>query len=332
MEQKRVLVLGCNGFIGHNLVLRLKSEGYYVVGVDINSVNHAGEESPVDKFILADLRKQDTWKELFFLSMTCKGFDEMYQLAADMGGAGYIFSGEHDYEVMTNSNAINHHCAIDCSSMAKKVFFSSSACVYPMSEKTGSNEDTRECAAYPANPDSEYGWEKLFAERVYLSLNKKVGFPLVRIARFHNIYGPYGTWKGGKEKAPAAMIRKAIEVEDGTEIEVWGNGQQTRTFLYIDDCLDAIRKLMDHPTFEGPVNIGSTEEISINDLAGCALVLAGKEDHTGIKNIPGPVGVNARKSNNEMIETVLGWYPKYSLFDGLIKTHEWIESEMKKNG
>ncbi len=329
MEQKRALVLGCNGFIGHNLVKRLQSEGYYVVGVDKSDKNHAGEHSVVDKFILADLRKQDTWKELFFLSMTCKGFDEMYQLAADMGGAGYIFSGKHDYEVMTNSNAINHHCAINCSRMAKKVFFSSSACVYPMCETTGANEDTREGAAYPANPDSEYGWEKLFAERVYLALNKDVGFPLVRIARFHNIFGPYGTWRGGKEKAPAAMIRKAIDSKG--VMEVWGTGEQTRTFLYIDDCLDAIRLLMDHPCFEGPVNIGSEEEISINGLAEVALSIAGKRG-TIIKNIPGPTGVNARKSNNELIETILNWKPKYSLREGMEKTFQWIESEIKKNG
>ena len=180
----KVLVLGCNGFIGHNLVLRLKSEGHHVTGVDISDVNHAGEKSPADKFIRADLRKQDTWKELFFMSMTCHGFDEMYQLAADMGGAGYIFSGEHDYEVMTNSNAINNHCAVNCSRMASKVFFSSSACVYPMSEKTGANEDTRECAAYPANPDSEYGWEKLFAERVYLLLINRSIFHLFALPDF----------------------------------------------------------------------------------------------------------------------------------------------------
>lgn len=330
MEQKRALVLGCNGFIGNNLVVRLKSEGYYVVGVDNRKLNHAYESSAADEFILADLRTQNTWKDLYFLSITYNRFDEMYQLAADMGGAGYIFSGEHDYEVMTNSNAINHHCAINCGAMADKVFFSSSACVYPMSKKTGSNEDTRECAAYPANPDSEYGWEKLFAERVYLALNKKLKFPLVRIARFHNIFGPYGTWKGGKEKAPAAMIRKVIETPVGGTMEVWGTGLQTRSFLYIDDCLDAIRLLMDHPSFEGPVNIGSEHYISINGLARMAIDIAASEAE--VINIDGPTGVNARTSNNELIETVLGWKPKYSLREGMEKTFTWIESEMKKNG
>lgn len=330
MEQKRALVLGCNGFIGHNLVVRLKSEGYHVVGIDQNDVNHAGDKTSADKFIRADLRTQDTWKELYYMAYRFDGFDEMYQLAADMGGAGYIFSGEHDYEVMTNSNAINHHCSINCSRMASKVFFSSSACVYPMSEKTGANEDTRECAAYPANPDSEYGWEKLFAERVYLALNKNVGFPLVRIARFHNIFGPYGTWRGGKEKAPAAMIRKAIETPVGGTVEVWGTGLQTRSFLYIDDCLDAIRLLMDHPSFEGPVNIGSEHYVSINGLARMALDIAASE--ADVINIDGPTGVNARTSNNELIETVLGWKPKYSLREGMEKTFTWIESEMKKNG
>jgi nucleoside-diphosphate-sugar epimerase len=331
MEQKRALVLGCNGFIGHNLVKRLQYEGYFVVGVDINTVNHAYEESCADKFVLLDLRKQNSWRELYFLSITIKGFDEMYQLAADMGGAGYIFSGEHDFEVMTNSNAINHHCAINADRIASKCFFSSSACVYPMSETTGANEDTRECAAYPANPDSEYGWEKLFAERVYLAANKSLNRPLFRIARFHNIFGPYGTWRGGKEKAPAAMIRKSLETHDYDFMEVWGTGEQTRTFLYIDDCLDAIRLLMDHPTFEGPVNIGSVEEISINNLAQMALDIAEKRE-VDISNIDGPTGVNARKSNNELIETVLNWKPKYTLREGMEKTFKWIESEMKKNG
>jgi nucleoside-diphosphate-sugar epimerase len=325
----RILVLGCNGFIGYNLVARLKSEGHQVIGIDKSEFNHAGEKSNCDEFICTDLRSHEVWNFLLSQRSGTK-FDELYQLAADMGGAGYIFSGDNDLDIMVNSNAINHLCAVNCSNIAKKVFFSSSACVYPMSEETGANEDTRECAAYPANPDSEYGWEKLFAERMYLALNRSVTHSLVRIARFHNIYGPYGTYKGGKEKAPAAMIRKAIEARLFEDMRVWGNGQQTRTFLYIDDCLDAIRKLMDHPTFEGPVNIGSMEEITINDLARMALDIAGVK--AVIKNVDGPIGVNARKSNNELIETVLDWSPKYSLFEGMQKTYEWIESEMKKNG
>lgn len=329
MEQKRALVLGCNGFIGHNLVKRLQSDGYYVVGADIKDKNHAGEISSANKFIQADLRVQSSWLT-FWNEHYDKKFDELYQLAADMGGAGYIFTGEHDLEVMLNSNSINSNCVIYSSHIANKVFFSSSACVYPMCETTGVNEDTREGAAYPANPDSEYGWEKLFAERMYLALNRSLKKPFVRIARFHNIFGPYGTWRGGKEKAPAAMIRKAIDSKDGNDIEVWGTGEQTRTFLYIDDCLDAIRLLMDHPTFEGPVNIGSEEEISINGLARMALDIAASD--VGIKNIEGPTGVNARKSNNELIETILNWKPKYSLREGMEKIFQWIESEMKKNG
>jgi nucleoside-diphosphate-sugar epimerase len=321
----KILVLGCNGFIGYNLVARLKSEGHQVVGIDKSKFNHAGEKSNCDDFMCADLRSHEIWDFLLNNRGTEK-FDELYQLAADMGGAGYIFSGYHDHDIMVNSNAINLHCTMWGNYLAKKIFFSSSACVYPMSEETGANEDTRECAAYPANPDSEYGWEKLFAERMYLALNRTVKHSLVRIARFHNIYGPYGTYEGGKEKAPAAMIRKAIEARLFEDMPVWGNGQQTRTFLYIDDCLDAIRKLMDHPTFEGPVNIGSMEEITINDLARMALDIAGVK--AVIKNVDGPIGVNARKSNNELIETVLDWTPQYSLRSGMEKTYEWIESQM----
>jgi GDP-D-mannose 3', 5'-epimerase len=330
MEKKRALVLGCNGFIGHNLVKRLQSESYYVVGVDIKDKNHAGEPSGADKFIQADLRVQTSWLT-FWNEHYDKKFDELYQLAADMGGAGYIFTGDHDLEVMLNSNNINSNCVIYSQHIANKVFFSSSACVYPMSETTGANEDTREVAAYPANPDSEYGWEKLFAERMYLALNRAMKQPFVRIARFHNIFGPYGTWKGGKEKAPAAMIRKAIQTREGGTVEVWGTGQQTRTFLYIDDCLDAIRLLMDHPSFEGPVNIGSEVEITINNLARMACCEIANKG-VFIKNIDGPTGVNARKSNNELIETVLGWKPKVSLREGMERTFTWIESEMKKNG
>lgn len=330
MEQKRALVLGCNGFIGYNLVKRLKEEGFFVVGVDKSSRNHSYDVSNADEFLLLDLRYEKSWKELFYKTITTKeSFDEMYQLAADMGGAGYIFTGENDYDVMINSQAINHHCAVNGDVLAKKIFFSSSACVYPICA-SGGNDSTKECDAYPANPDSEYGWEKLFAERQYLAANRKLGFPLFRIARFHNIFGPFGTWRGGKEKAPAAMIRKAIETPVGGIMEVWGTGEQTRTFLYIDDCLDAIRLLMDHPSFEGPVNIGSEEEISINGLAKMALDIAVSEAE--VRNIDGPVGVNARKSNNELIETVLGWKPKVSLREGMERTFTWIESEIKKNG
>lgn len=329
MEQKRALVLGCNGFIGYNLVKRLKEEGFYVLGVDKSLINHAYDESNADEFLLRDLRYESSWKELFYKTITKQPFDEMYQLAADMGGAGYIFTGENDYDVMINSHAINHHCAVNGHVIASKIFFSSSACVYPICA-SGGNDSTRECDAYPANPDSEYGWEKLFAERQYLAANRKHGFPLFRIARFHNIFGPFGTYKGGKEKAPAAMIRKAIETPVNGEMNVWGTGEQTRTFLYIDDCLDAIRLLMDHPSFEGPVNIGSEEEITINGLAKMALDIAVSEAE--IKNIDGPVGVNARKSDNRNIENLLGWKPRISLREGMERTFTWIESEMKKNG
>lgn len=329
MEQKNALVLGCNGFIGYNLVKRLKEEGFFVVGIDKSSRNHADDKSNADEFILKDLRTQDSWKDIFLMSFRKGGFDEMYQLAADMGGAGYIFTGEHDYDVMINSQAINHHCAVNGHAIASKIFFSSSACVYPICA-SGGNDSTKECDAYPANPDSEYGWEKLFAERQYLAANRKHGFPLFRIARFHNIFGPFGTYRGGKEKAPAAMIRKAIETPDGGTMEIWGTGEQTRSFLYIDDCLDAIRLLMDHPSFEGPVNIGSEENVTINNLYSIAREISGK-DISRI-NIPGPVGVNARNSDNELIETILGWKPKIDLFEGMRRTYTWIESEMNKNG
>ncbi len=323
--KKTALVLGCNGFIGYNLVERLKSEGYRVFGVDNRLENQAGYTSNCDVFFHDDAGDYVSMRSI------CQGLciDECYQLAADMGGAGYIFTGENDFQIMQNSVMINWNVArLTAKGLFKKVFFSSSACVYPMDEDTKANLDTRECAAYPANPDSEYGWEKLFSERMYLALNRKIGKPVVRIARFHNIYGPHGTYKGGKEKAPAAMIRKAIELDNGSQMEVWGDGSQVRTFLYIDDCLDGIRALMEHETFVGPVNIGSEQEITINKLATTACIYAGKMPN--IKNVPGPTGVSHRKSNNELAETVLNWSPKIQLSEGMLRTYEWIFSEMNK--
>jgi nucleoside-diphosphate-sugar epimerase len=255
-------------------------------------------------------------------------FDELYQLAADMGGAGYIFTGEHDAAVMHNSATINLNMAEEARKTGiKKIFYSSSACIYPASihEETD-NHGLKETDEYPAGPDSEYGWEKLFRERLYLSYFRNYGME-VHIARFHNIFGPYGTWEGGKEKAPAAMCRKVAETPDGGEIEIWGDGEQTRTFLYIDECLDGVRRLMES-NVTVPVNIGSDEVISINNLAKMAMDIAGKK--LSIKHIPGPLGVRGRSSENTYIKHALGWRPTKKLIDGMCVTYQWIAEQAAK--
>jgi GDP-D-mannose 3', 5'-epimerase len=318
-SNKTALVCGAGGFIGGHLVKRLKDEGYWVRGVDLKENEYGNNYA--DDFIIGDLRNPVICEELFN-----RKIDEVYQLAADMGGAGYIFTGEHDAQVMHNSATINLNMAeISRKNEVKKVFYSSSACMYPAHNQLDpDNPKCSEDSAYPAAPDSEYGWEKLFSERLYLSYNRNYNLD-VRIARFHNIYGPLGTWNGGKEKAPAAMCRKVAETENGGEIEVWGDGKQTRSFLYIDECLEAIRRLM-NSDFTGPVNIGSEEMIAINDLVKMVAGVAGKV--IKIKNIPGPTGVRGRNSDNKLIKIKLGWAPSQPLVEGISKTYEWIHNQV----
>ena len=323
---KKALVFGAGGFIGSHMVTRLKSEGYYVRGVDIKYPDFSSSDA--DEFIIQDLSKQDGFAELLQIDEGI--FDEIYQYAADMGGAGYIFSGENDANVMTNSISINinllkYHLELSqkMDTQSTKLFYSSSACIYPEENQLEpSNPNCREATAYPANPDSEYGWEKLFSERLYLSYKRNFGTQ-VRIARFHNIYGPYGTYDGGKEKVPAAICRKVIQAKN--EIEVWGDGLQTRSFLYIDECIEATRRLMSSD-FSEPINIGSEEMVSINELVSIVSKAANKE--IKIKHIDGPLGVRGRNSNNDLIRSKLNWDYSMSLSDGIKKTFDWIESQL----
>jgi nucleoside-diphosphate-sugar epimerase len=337
---KKVLVLGAGGFIGSHLVKKLKEQGCWVRGVDLKYPEYW--ESFADDFVIRDLRDprnvesvirleayQNTplpYKfDLYPFSENLQ-FDEVYQLAADMGGAGYIFSGDNDANVMHNSAMINLNVAYECSKQnVKKLFYSSSACIYPEHNQLDpENPNCEESSAYPANPDSEYGWEKLFSERMFLSFNRNYNLN-IRITRFHNIFGPYGTYYGGKEKAPAAICRKVAECLDGGEIEVWGDGEQTRSFLYIDECIEGILKLMESD-FIGPVNIGSNEMVTINDMVNSVIDISGKIVH--IKHVDGPTGVRGRNSNNDLIKEKLNWLPTQPLYDGLIKTYEWINSKI----
>jgi nucleoside-diphosphate-sugar epimerase len=320
--KKKALVCGAGGFIGGHLVKRLKDEGYFVRGVDIKQHEH--RETFADEFVQGDLREQRFCREITGDTR----FDELYQLAADMGGAGYIFTGEHDAAVMHNSATINLNMAEEArKTRIKKIFYSSSACIYPahIQEETD-NPGLKETDAYPAGPDSEYGWEKLFSERMYLAYSRNYGME-VHIARFHNIFGPFGTWEGGKEKAPAAMCRKIAETPNGGEIEIWGDGEQTRTFLSIDECLEGVRRLMES-NIQGPVNIGSDELISINGLAEMAMEIAGKK--LTFRHIPGPLGVRGRSSENTYIQNVLGWRPTAKLIDGMKVTYQWIAEQVAK--
>jgi GDP-D-mannose 3', 5'-epimerase len=323
-KQKIALVCGAGGFIGSHLVKRLKKEGYWVRGVDLKYPEFSKTEA--DDFLQADLREMENCKKALTLEKNQK-FDEVYQLAADMGGAGYIFTGEHDLDVMHNSAQINLNFA-HLNKMYKKLFYSSSACIYPEEAQLDTkNPGLKEDMAYPAHPDSEYGWEKLFSERLYLSMMRNTGVP-VRIARFHNIFGPEGTWDGGKEKAPAAMCRKvAMLPKEGGEIEIWGDGEQTRSFLYIDECLEGIRRLV-NSDFTGPVNIGSEEDITINNLALMAAEIASKK--LTLNHIKGPLGVRGRNSENTLIKQKLGWTPNYPLKKGMEKTYLWIEEQVNK--
>ena len=321
---KKALVCGAGGFIGSHLVKRLKSEGYWVRGVDLKYPEFSKTEA--DEFLIGDLRNVETVKK----SLTLKDFttfDEVYQLAADMGGAGYIFTGEHDADVMHNSATINLNVAhVSCFFDKKpKVFYSSSACIYPAyNQEDPENPKCSEDSAYPAAPDSEYGWEKLFSERLYLSYARNYGLN-VRIARYHNIFGPEGTWRGGKEKAPAAICRKVAMAKDCDEIEIWGDGLQTRSFLYIDECLEGVIKLMES-NFTGPVNIGSEEMVTINNLVDIVSQVAGKKINK--KHIAGPTGVRGRNSDNKLIKKELGWKPSQPLVYGIEKTYKWIESQV----
>lgn len=317
---KKALVCGAGGFIGSHLVRRLKKEGYWVRGADIKRPIYS--KSAADEFMLGDLRDQKFCKKVID-----RPFDEVYQLAADMGGAGYIFTGEHDADVMHNSAQINLN-VLEFGRLAKikKIFFSSSACIYPERNQLDPNKpNCEEASAYPAAPDSEYGWEKLFGERLYLAYKRNFGMD-VHIARFHNIFGPEGSWNNGKEKSPAAMCRKVAQAKDGGTIEMWGDGKQTRSYLYIDECLEGVRRLM-KSSFAGPVNIGSEEMVSINTLAQMIMQIANKT--LKVNHIKGPLGVRGRSSDNRLIRKKLGWVPSAKLYDGLVKTYDWIDAQVK---
>ena len=307
-------------FIGGHLISRLKKEGYFVRGVDLKENEYGNDKA--DEFVIGDLRDSHVAEEVV------KGMNEVYQLAADMGGAGYIFTGDHDAAVMHNSALCNLN-VLEAAEKAgvQKIFYSSSACMYPeYNQLDPNNPKCNEDSAYPAAPDSEYGWEKLFSERLYFAYQRNTKIK-VRVARFHNIFGPQGTWTGGKEKAPAALCRKVAESENGAVIEVWGDGKQTRSFLFIDECVEAVRRLMDSE-FSGPVNIGSEEMISINDFAKMVIDISGKS--ISIKNIPGPTGVRGRNSDNKLIREKLGWEPGLPLRKGMEITFKWINQQVQQ--
>jgi nucleoside-diphosphate-sugar epimerase len=316
------LVCGAGGFIGSHLVKRLKAEGFWVRGVDLKFPEFA--ETHADDFVIGDLRDQNVCDRI-----VDRHFDEAYQLAADMGGAGYIFTGENDADIMHNSATINLNMVDRLHKRnCKRVFYSSSACMYPAhNQEDPDNPNCAEDSAYPAAPDSEYGWEKLFSERLYLAYNRNHGM-INRVARYHNIFGPEGTWDGGKEKAPAAMCRKVAQAKSGDTIDIWGDGSQTRSFLYVDECIEGTLRLT-RSTFEGPVNIGSEEMVTINQLVDVVADIAGKTIHKN--HIPGPLGVRGRNSDNRLIAEKLGWTPSQTLRAGLEQTYEWIERQVLRN-
>lgn len=318
---RSALVLGAGGFIGSHLVRKLKSEGFWVRAVDLKYPEFS--DTAADDFVIGDLRDQYICRQVID-----RRFDEVYQLAADMGGAGYIFTGEHDADVMHNSATINLNIADACHRRnVKRVFYSSSACMYPAyNQEDPENPNCAEASAYPAAPDSEYGWEKLFSERLYLAFNRNYGMEC-RVARYHNIFGPEGTWTGGKEKAPAAICRKVAEAANGGCIEIWGDGTQTRSFLHIDECIEGTLRLT-RSANEGPFNIGSEEMVTINQLAEMAMDIAGKK--LEINHITGPLGVRGRNSDNKLIKKILGWAPSRPLRDGLEKTYAWIEEQVRR--
>ncbi len=317
---KKALVCGAGGFIGSHLVKRLKAEGFWVRGVDLKYPPYAS--TMADDFVVGDLRDP-----LICRAVVDTRFDEVYQLAADMGGAGFVFTGENDADIMHNSALINLNMLEACHKRnVKRIFYSSSACMYP--EHNQLDPDNPNCAedsAYPANPDSEYGWEKLFSERLYLAFARNHGMES-RVARYHNVFGPEGSWKDGREKAPAALCRKVAMAGDGGTVEIWGDGKQTRSFLYVDECVEATIRLT-RSDWTGPVNIGSDEMVSINRLAEIIAGIAGKRIE--IRNIPGPLGVRGRNSDNRLIKQKLGWRPTAPLSDGLAKTYAWISKQVE---
>jgi GDP-D-mannose 3',5'-epimerase len=343
--KKTALVLGGGGFIGGHLAKRLKDEGFWVRVVDIKNRHEYWDHKDIcHEYIQGDLRNPLFVSQIMFApnqtseSDQLNSFDEVYQLAADMGGAGYIFTGENDANVMHNSALINLNVVYEAAKKSiKRIFYSSSACMYPEHNQLDpNNPNCEESSAYPANPDSEYGWEKLFSERLFLAFNRNYKLD-VRVARFHNIFGPQGTWTGGKEKAPAAMCRKVAEALIDDEIEVWGDGLQTRSFLYIDECVEMVLRFMRQDSFLGPVNIGSEEIVTINQLAEMAIKAADKRAH--IKNITGeefktkygfkcPVGVRGRNSDNKLFKDKIGWEPTQPLYDGIVKTFKWINKQI----
>jgi nucleoside-diphosphate-sugar epimerase len=342
--KKTALVLGAGGFIGSHMVKRLRSEGYWVRGVDLKIPEYS--ESEAHEFITGDLRDLSFVERTvqykgpycnfynFVPSKYIETFDEIYQFAADMGGAGFVFTGENDADIMHNSATINLNVLESQRKLndfkgtnKTKIFYSGSACMYPEHNQLDpENPDCREESAYPANPDSEYGWEKLFSERLFFAYSRNYGIP-VRVARYHNIFGPEGTWEGGREKAPAAICRKVAYLpEEGGSIEVWGDGLQTRSFLYIDECIEATRRMMDSD-FQGPVNIGSEEMVTINQLVDTAAKVAGKNVEKN--HIDGPLGVRGRNSNNDLIREKLGWDYSQTLEEGIRKTYNWISEQIK---
>ena len=344
MEVKTALVLGAGGFIGSHMVKRLRSEGYWVRGVDLKDPEFT--KTDANEFVTGDLRDVDFVRRVlrfkgeqgnFYNSVPEKfhlPFDEIYQFAADMGGAGFVFTGENDADIMHNSVSINLNVLEEQRKFNEtvgnktKIFYSGSACMYPeYNQLDPDNPDCREQSAYPADPDSEYGWEKLFSERLYLAYNRNYDIP-IRIARYHNIFGPEGTWDGGREKAPAAICRKiALLPKQGGSIEVWGDGLQTRSFLFIDECIEATRRLMESD-FIGPVNIGSEEMVTINELVETVAKVADKDVNK--IHIDGPLGVRGRNSNNDLIRENLGWDYQMTLEEGISKTYKWIEEQINK--
>ena len=343
--KKTALVLGAGGFIGSHMVRLLKSKGYWVRGVDIKYPEYS--KTAADEFIRGDLTDQVFVDKVvqfrgfennfykFVSSKNIQSYDEIYQFAADMGGAGYIFTGDHDADVMNNSASINLNVLRSVKNLndftgenKTKIFYSSSACAYPEHiQLDPNNPGLKEDDAYPAAPDSEYGWEKLFSERLYFAYNRNYGIP-VHVARYHNIFGPEGTWKGGREKSPAAICRKVAELPaEGGEIEIWGDGEQTRSFLYIDECVEATYRLM-QSEFMGPVNIGSEEMVTINQLADIASKVAGKSINK--KHIDGPLGVRGRNSNNDLIRKELQWDYSMTLEEGISKTYNWINAQVNE--
>ncbi len=342
--KKTALVLGAGGFIGSHMVRKLRSEGYWVRGVDLKYPEFS--ETEAHEFIQGDLRDVSFVERViqfkgyqgnFYYSVPSRylqPFDEIYQFAADMGGAGFVFTGENDADIMHNSCTVNLNMLESVRKFnditgwnTTKIFYSGSACMYPEHNQLDpDNPDCREESAYPAAPDSEYGWEKLFSERLFLAYHRNYKIP-VRVARYHNIFGPEGTWEGGREKAPAAICRKVAELpEDGGTVEVWGDGKQTRSFLYIDECIEATRRMMESD-FIGPVNIGSEEMVTINQLVDTAAKVAGKK--VSKNHIDGPLGVRGRNSNNDLIRKELGWDYSQTLEEGIRKTYEWILNQLK---